>query len=173
MNVPALFLFAAFALECRDGGQRAGLAGQADAGPSPPVRDPVREAGRCAGLHHLKSDPWRTLSSLRPSLSFRYTQGLRRLRNEADAGASILNEPPCQRRAIGHAVVVRSSAKFHFVIIQQGRSGGNRRGATSIVDAVDGSSTGTRVPRMRAPLRPPRFRGATHADDHDNRFGHR
>jgi hypothetical protein len=86
---------------------------------------------------------------------------------------SILTEPPCQRRAIDHAVVVRSSAKFHFVIIQQGRSGGNRRGATSIVDAVDGSSTGTRVARMRAPLRPPRVRGANHADDHDNRFGHR
>jgi hypothetical protein len=37
---------------------------------------------RCASLspdsadrsHHLKSDPWRTLSSLRPSLSVRYTQ---------------------------------------------------------------------------------------------------
>jgi hypothetical protein len=34
---------------------------------------------------------------------------------------------------------------------------------------VDGSSTGTRVPRMWALLRLPRFRGATHADDHDNR----
>src|SRR5260370_23026005 len=36
-------------------------------------------------------------------------------------------------------------------------------------DAVDGSSTGTRVPRMWALLRLPRFRGASHADDHDNR----
>ena len=38
-------------------------------------------------------------------------------------------------------------------------------------DAVDGSSTRTRVPRMRALLRLPRFRGATHADDHNNRHG--
>jgi hypothetical protein len=35
----------------------------------------------------------------------------------------------------------------------------------SLIDAVDGSSTGTRVPRMWALLRLPRFRGATHADD--------
>jgi len=39
-------------------------------------------------------------------------------------------------------------------------------------DAVDGSSTGTRVPRMWALLRLPRFRGASHADDHDNRSRH-
>src|SRR3979490_2927148 len=44
---------------------------------------------------------------------------------------------------------------------------------TSAIDAVDGSSTGTRVPWMWALLRLPRFRGASHADDHDNRFGHR
>src|SRR6476659_4220115 len=40
------------------------------------------------------------------------------------------------------------------------------------IDAVDGSSTGTRVPRMWALLRLPRFRGASHADDHDNRSRH-
>src|SRR3977135_664120 len=45
--------------------------------------------------------------------------------------------------------------------------------ATSVVDAVDGSSTGTRVPWMWALLRLPRFRGATYADDHDNRSRHR
>jgi hypothetical protein len=39
----------------------------------------------------------------------------------------------------------------------------------SASDAVDGSSIGTRVPRKWALLRLPRFRGATHADDHDNR----
>jgi hypothetical protein len=38
----------------------------------------------------------------------------------------------------------------------------------SVVDVVDGSSTGTRVPRLWELLRLPRFRGATHADDHDN-----
>src|ERR1700709_2441219 len=42
----------------------------------------------------------------------------------------------------------------------------------SLVDAVDGSSTGTSVPWMWALLRLPRFRGASHADDHDNRFRH-
>src|SRR5882757_1120013 len=40
-------------------------------------------------------------------------------------------------------------------------------------DAVDGSSTGTSVPWMWALLRLPRFRGANHADDNDNRFRHR
>ena len=37
-------------------------------------------------------------------------------------------------------------------------------------DAVDGSSTGTRVPWMWALLRLPRFGGATHANGHHNRF---
>jgi hypothetical protein len=45
--------------------------------------------------------------------------------------------------------------------------------ATSVVDAVDGSSTGTSVPWMGALLSLPRFRGARHADDHDNRFRYR
>src|SRR5260370_39663082 len=40
-------------------------------------------------------------------------------------------------------------------------------------DAVDGSSTGASVPWMWALLRLPRFRGANHADDNDNRFRHR
>ena len=39
-------------------------------------------------------------------------------------------------------------------------------------DAVEGSSTGPRVPRMWALLRLPRFRAA-HADNHDNRSRHR
>jgi hypothetical protein len=39
----------------------------------------------------------------------------------------------------------------------------------SLVDAVDGSSAGTSVPWMWALLRLPRFRGESHADDHDNR----
>src|SRR6266481_3701720 len=43
----------------------------------------------------------------------------------------------------------------------------------SLIDAVDGSSTGTSVPWMWALLRLPRFRGASHADDNDNRFRHR
>jgi hypothetical protein len=42
-------------------------------------------------------------------------------------------------------------------------------GLISEFDAVDGSSTGTRVPWMWALLRLPRFGGANHADDHDNR----
>ena len=45
--------------------------------------------------------------------------------------------------------------------------------ARSGSDAVDGSSTGTRVPRMWALLGLPRFRGASHADDHNNRFRYR
>jgi uncharacterized protein YhjY with autotransporter beta-barrel domain len=44
--------------------------------------------------------------------------------------------------------------------------------ATSVVDAVDGSSTGTSAPWMLALLVLPRFRGASHADDNDNRFRH-
>jgi len=40
-------------------------------------------------------------------------------------------------------------------------------------DAVDGSSTGTSVPWMWALLRLPRFRGASHADDNDNRIRYR
>src|ERR1700689_3077012 len=44
---------------------------------------------------------------------------------------------------------------------------------TSGNDAVDGSSTGTSVPWMWALLRLPRFEGASHADDNDNRFRHR
>src|SRR5580765_1660450 len=44
---------------------------------------------------------------------------------------------------------------------------------SSAVDAVDGSSTGTSVPWMWALLRLPRFRGASDADDNDNRFRHR
>src|ERR1700752_666084 len=43
----------------------------------------------------------------------------------------------------------------------------------SVADAVDGSSTGTSVPWMWALLRFPRFRGASDADDNDNRFRHR
>jgi hypothetical protein len=38
---------------------------------------------------------------------------------------------------------------------------------------VDGSSTGTSVPWMWALLMLPRFRGASHADDNDNRLRHR
>jgi hypothetical protein len=36
-----------------------------------------------------------------------------------------------------------------------------------LIDAVDGSSTGTRVPKMWALLRLPRFGGAIHANDHE------
>src|SRR6267142_4840719 len=45
--------------------------------------------------------------------------------------------------------------------------------STSAVDAVDGSSTGTRVPRMRALIRPPQFGGGNYASDYDNRSGYR
>src|SRR5258705_7888180 len=45
--------------------------------------------------------------------------------------------------------------------------------AKAAVDAVDGSSTGTRVPWMWALLRLPRFRGATHANGQDNWFRYR
>jgi hypothetical protein len=41
--------------------------------------------------------------------------------------------------------------------------------AKSGIDAVDGSSSGTRVPRMWELLRLPRFRGASHADSYDGR----
>jgi len=44
------------------------------------------------------------------------------------------------------------------------------RWAMSVHDAVDGSSTGTSVPWIWGL---PRFKGATHADDSDNRFRHR
>ena len=37
-------------------------------------------------------------------------------------------------------------------------------------DAVDGSSTGTRVPWMWVLLKAPRFEGANHGNDHDNRL---
>jgi len=40
----------------------------------------------------------------------------------------------------------------------------------SASDAVDGSSTGTRVPKIGAPIRLPRFGGASHTSCHDNRF---
>ena len=40
----------------------------------------------------------------------------------------------------------------------------------SAFDAVDGSSTGTRVPLMWGLLRLPRFGGAKHANGYDNRF---
>ena len=36
-------------------------------------------------------------------------------------------------------------------------------------DAVDGSSTGTRVPQLWEQLRLPRFGGAIHANGYDNR----
>ena len=39
----------------------------------------------------------------------------------------------------------------------------------SAIDAVDGSSTGTRVPWMWVLLMLPRFGGANHASDHNNR----
>src|SRR5262245_2944808 len=42
----------------------------------------------------------------------------------------------------------------------------------SAIDAVDGSSTGTQVPRIRELLRLPRSGGAIYADDHDNRTGY-
>jgi hypothetical protein len=45
--------------------------------------------------------------------------------------------------------------------------------SSSQFDAVDGSSTGTSVPWMWALLRLPRFRGASHADDNDNRVRYR
>jgi hypothetical protein len=38
----------------------------------------------------------------------------------------------------------------------------------SVPDAVDGSSTGTRVPKKWALLRLPRFGGASHANGFDN-----
>src|ERR1700738_5318531 len=43
----------------------------------------------------------------------------------------------------------------------------------SVPDAVDGSSTGTRVPWMWVLLKAPRFEGANHGNDHDNRSRHR
>src|SRR6266404_1346770 len=44
--------------------------------------------------------------------------------------------------------------------------------AMSVVDAVDGSSTGTGVPRMGFLLRPPLYGGANHASNYDNRSGY-
>src|SRR5262245_12116127 len=43
----------------------------------------------------------------------------------------------------------------------------------SASDAVDGSSTGTQVPRIRELLGLPRSGGAIHADNQDNRTRHR
>src|SRR5262245_42469194 len=43
----------------------------------------------------------------------------------------------------------------------------------SAIDAVDGSSTGTEVPWTWVLLRPPRFGGAKHANDHDHRSRYR
>jgi hypothetical protein len=43
----------------------------------------------------------------------------------------------------------------------------------SALDAVDGSSTGTRVPRMWELLRLPRLGGASHANGYDNRSRYR
>jgi hypothetical protein len=43
----------------------------------------------------------------------------------------------------------------------------------SELDAVDGSSTGTRVPQLWEQLRLPRFGGAIHANGYDNRSRHR
>ncbi len=54
-----------------------------------------------------------------------------------------------------------ANARWHFA---------NFFARTSVIDAVDGSSTGTRVPWMWALLRLPRFGGATHANGHHNRF---
>jgi hypothetical protein len=45
--------------------------------------------------------------------------------------------------------------------------------AMSPNDAVDGSFTGARAPWKWALLRPPRFGGAEHADDHNNRSRYR
>ena len=47
-------------------------------------------------------------------------------------------------------------------------AGGRLGPAMSAIDAVDGSSTGTRVPKMWVLLRLPRFGGATHANGFDN-----
>src|SRR5882757_3321067 len=47
------------------------------------------------------------------------------------------------------------------------------RDRTSEFDAVDGSSTGTRVPQLWEQLRLPRFGGAIHANGYDNRSRHR
>src|SRR6185369_14578160 len=44
---------------------------------------------------------------------------------------------------------------------------------SSEFDAVDGSSTGTRVPRLWEQLRLPRFGGAIHANGYDNRSRYR
>jgi hypothetical protein len=46
-------------------------------------------------------------------------------------------------------------------------------GAESVVDAVDGSSTGTGVPRIWGLLRLPGFGGAKHANDQDDWSGYR
>src|SRR3970040_2788983 len=46
-------------------------------------------------------------------------------------------------------------------------------GPMSASDAVDGSSTGTSVPRMWVLLMLPRFGGANHASGHDHRSRHR
>src|SRR5215212_866994 len=40
-------------------------------------------------------------------------------------------------------------------------------------DAVDGSSTGTQVPQMLGAVKAPRFEGAKHASDYNNRSGYR
>jgi hypothetical protein len=53
----------------------------------------------------------------------------------------------------------REVSKSHFAAVHE-----------SGIDAVDASSTGTSVPWMWALLRLPRFRGASHANNNENRF---
>ncbi len=70
-----------------------------------------------------------------------------------------------------------SLASFVSAVLQGLRQVGFIDGQNAAVnvsgyDAVDGSSTGSRVPRMWALFRLPRFRAA-HADYHDNRSRHR
>jgi hypothetical protein len=58
----------------------------------------------------------------------------------------------------------RSGDRIRFVLLHL---------LTSSPDAVDGSSTGTRVPWMWVLLKAPRFEGANHANDHHDRSRHR
>jgi len=57
---------------------------------------------------------------------------------------------------------------YRMGLIRQARSTPDK----SAIDAVDGSSTGTWVPRMWVRLILPRFGGANHANGHNHRSRH-
>src|SRR5258706_6462956 len=114
----------------------------------------------CGGNLHKKSRP-NKLQLRRPYSERREASGY--------SGAAIDEDDPDHQLEDGQGTGDHGTSAA-----ARPRRRGHRIGrSTSGIDAVDGSSTGTSVPWMWALLRLPRFRGANHADDNDNRFRHR